>query len=439
MATTRRTLLGATLGASAAGLLGLAGCSTSAQPSGGTSAGAAGGSAAANAPTNMRFVWWGNAVRNKATGEVIEAYKKVKPNVSIQGEPGEWGSYWDKLATMTAANDMPDIVQMDMAYVREYGARGALLDVSKVDMSKFARGTADAAKLPKGVFGVNAGVNAMTYLANPAVLQKAGVSMPSDSWTWDKYAEVLLQVSKAVPGTWGAANPLNSNNAELWLRQSGKGFYAENGLGFEAGDIAPFFAYCLKLQEDGAVPPASLTVEDASKPVEQMLFGTGKAAFTLNWSNQVTVLDKATGQDVVMLRPPSKAGDPAKAQLFYKASMLWSVSARSRNQQAALDFIGWLVNDPAAVGTLLAERGAPANTERRAQIEGNLNASDKKSFAYLAKIEKEVGDPLIAPLVGSSAVSKAFERYSNDVLFKKETPEAAAKKLVDEAKSLIKV
>ncbi len=425
--TTRRAFL--TAAATAAGALGLAACG------GGSSSGS--GSAGTS---SLRFIWWGNAVRNQATTKAIDAYVAATSGVSIKGEPGEWGSYWDKLATMTAGGDMPDVVQMDMAYVRDYGTRGALLDVAgNVDTSRFAKGTADAAKLAKGTFGVNAGVNAMTYLANPAVLQQAGVALPTDDWTWEKYAEILLAVSKAVPGTYGAANPANANNLELWLRQSGKSTYTDAGLGFAADDVASFFTYCLELQESGAVPPASLTVEDASKPLEQMLFATGKAAFTLNWSNQVTVLDKATGQDLVMLRPPSKAGDPAKAQLFYKASMLWSVSSKTKNKAAAFAFIDWLVNAPEAASILLAERGAPANTGRRAQIESGLGASDRKSFAYLATIENEVGDPLIAPLIGSSTVSKALERSINDLLFKRETPESAAKKFFDEAQSSIKV
>ena len=56
---------------------------------------------------------------------------KANPGVKISGQPGEFNSYWDKLATQTAGGTAPDIIQMDMAYIAEYGTRGALLDLAK--------------------------------------------------------------------------------------------------------------------------------------------------------------------------------------------------------------------------------------------------------------------------------------------------------------------
>ena len=87
----------------------------------------------------IRFTWWGNDLRNKQTQQVIDAFQASHPNITVKAEPGVWSSYWDKLATTTAANDSPDVIQMDQAYIAEYGGRGALLDLSKqgnVDTSK---------------------------------------------------------------------------------------------------------------------------------------------------------------------------------------------------------------------------------------------------------------------------------------------------------------
>ncbi len=61
----------------------------------------------------------------------IDAYMKANPDVKISGQPGEFNSYWDKLATQTAGGQAPDIIQMDMNYISEYGTRGALLDLGK--------------------------------------------------------------------------------------------------------------------------------------------------------------------------------------------------------------------------------------------------------------------------------------------------------------------
>ena len=83
--------------------------------------------------------------RHKTTQKVIDAYQKDHPNVTINGEFGEWSGYWDKLATTVAANDAPDIIQMDEKYLREYADRGALLDLKKaegLDTAEFERNAA---------------------------------------------------------------------------------------------------------------------------------------------------------------------------------------------------------------------------------------------------------------------------------------------------------
>ena len=47
----------------------------------------------------------------------------------------------------------PDIIQMDMAYISEYGTRGALLDLKDVDVSKFVEGTVDSGKINDKLVG----------------------------------------------------------------------------------------------------------------------------------------------------------------------------------------------------------------------------------------------------------------------------------------------
>ena len=65
--------------------------------------------------TTLALAWWGNPTRNKNTEAMIAAYTAANPNVKIEAQPGEFASYWDKLATQTAGGQAPDIIQMDMA------------------------------------------------------------------------------------------------------------------------------------------------------------------------------------------------------------------------------------------------------------------------------------------------------------------------------------
>src|SRR3982751_3199560 len=96
---------------------GLAGAATSMGLTACGGGGSGGGSS--NGAANLQFAWWGNEVRNKNTAAAIDAYTKAHPTVKISQQPGEFSTYWDKLATQTAGNKAPDIIQMDMAYIAE--------------------------------------------------------------------------------------------------------------------------------------------------------------------------------------------------------------------------------------------------------------------------------------------------------------------------------
>jgi ABC-type glycerol-3-phosphate transport system substrate-binding protein len=142
----RRFLLGAGGLAAAAATGGLASCA----PGSGGARGGAGGEGGA---VNLALSWWGNPTRNKNTESMIDAYQQANPNVKITPQPGEGSSYWDKLATQTAGGQAPDIIQMDMNYIAEYGSRGALLDLKDVDTSKFVEGTVDSGRINDTLVG----------------------------------------------------------------------------------------------------------------------------------------------------------------------------------------------------------------------------------------------------------------------------------------------
>lgn len=102
-----------------------------------TGCGGSSGAENADGKTVLRFSWWGSDSRTQATNKIIEAFEAENPDIDVQGEYSDWSGYWDKLATQVASNDAPDIIQMDDKYLREYADRGALLDLTGVDISKF--------------------------------------------------------------------------------------------------------------------------------------------------------------------------------------------------------------------------------------------------------------------------------------------------------------
>ncbi|MFI7061767.1 ABC transporter substrate-binding protein [Kribbella sp. NPDC050124] len=411
---------------------------------GGDSGGNSGGSADGGKVT-LRFTWWGGDTRTKLTQAAIDAYQKDHPNVTIKGEFGEWSGYWDKLATTVAANDAPDIIQMDEKYLREYADRGALQDLKKsegLDTGKFEEDTLKAGEFDGGLYGLNAGINSFAIVANPAIFKAAGVALPDDTkWTWDEYTQLAAELTTKLKGKgWGTGAPgTNEAALNLWARQHGESLWTQDGkLGVSAGQVTAFYQQVLKLKDAKAIPSAEFISQDMNAALDQSAMATGKVAMSWMWSNQLNAMSKAAGTELKLLRVPSVEGKSSTNGSYYKGSMFWSISSRSKHQKEAAEFVNYLANSTTAGNILLAERGVPPNTEIRSAVTPKLQPADAASAKFIQDIGQELGDPSPAPPVGGGQVEKIIQRYTTEVLFGRQTPEKAAQGFIDEVNGELK-
>lgn len=410
--TRRQTLTGL---AGLAGFAALAGCSRGTPTAG--SSGSGDGSSA-----HLRFAWWGNEVRDKLTNEVVDIYVQQNPGVTIAATPSEFGAYWDRLATQTAGGDMPDVIQMADGFMSEYGSRGSLLDLEPyVDTSKFAPGTVDVGRVNGTLVGINLGINTPTVMCNTGVLEDAGIALPDDkTWTWDDYREIAAEISAATSdGTYGSASPGTEGPLRAWVRQNGDELFLESGeLGTTEDVLRGYFELLAAFQDSGAIPPASLIVEESTKPIEQSALVVGTTAFQIVWTNQFNVVSNSSEAEIVMLRMPSITGNEADLQAWYHPSQLWSASSTTPEPEAAGAFIDWLVNSEEVGGILLDERGRPCNTEVLTAIEGSLSPEGQAISEFLSDLEPGLGEPQPVPPPGAGEVlGDIMSRAQDDLYF----------------------
>jgi multiple sugar transport system substrate-binding protein len=426
----RQFLIGAGGLAAAATTMGLAACAPGS--SGGGSQGGGGGGG-----TNLALTWWGNPTRNKNTDAMIAAYMKANPDVKISGQPGEFNSYWDKLATQTAGGQAPDIIQMDMNYISEYGTRGALLDLSGVDTSKFVEGTVDSGKINDKLVGINAGINTAVILGNPKVFEKAKMDLPNDkTWTWDQMIEVGAEAASKAGVPFGVSALLNSDTLfGTFVRQHGKQLFTPDGLGFEAAEAQAWYDLLVKGVKAKAFGTPEQMTEELAKPLDQSAIVVGTAAMQYQNSNQLLAVSNAAGQKIEMLRPPSLAGKATERKGWYKASMLWSASAKTKNPEAAIAWINWFANNPEAAGIDLAERGIPANAEVLAAVKSKFSPEQQVVAKFISDIKTEVGNTPIAPPPGGGTIAELLSRHGTDVVYGRTSSAEGAQKFVDELKS----
>lgn len=357
-----RRLLAGVAGLVAASLA-LSGCG------GGSPAPAPTETGATNAPpaekVTLRFLWWGNDARNEITQKVIDLYKSKNPNIEIETQTSDFGSYWQLLSTQVAGGDAPDIIQMDEKYLAEYGDKGALADLAKlgVDTSEWASGTKEAGEFNGTLYAATWAVNSPVFLANNSIFEKAGVALPDDTkWTWADLAALATELQgKGAGEFYGVENLIGVDGAtKIWIRQQGAQQFTSEGIGFDAGTVTPWFQYWKDLTDKGTAS-ATATIENQGTALDQALLGTNKLAIGFQWSNQVNAVQSATGNELTLLRPPTQTGSAADAHLWFKSSMYLSAGAKTEHPEEVAKFINFLINDPEAGAILGTERGVPVN------------------------------------------------------------------------------
>ncbi|HET6760345.1 MAG TPA: hypothetical protein VFH20_13795, partial [Propionibacteriaceae bacterium] len=225
--------------------------------------------------------------------------------------------------------------------------------------------------------------------------------------------------------------------AELgaWARQKGEEIWPTNGPGVSQATITSFFDYANKLVAMKATPPAGRQSENATAVLDQTLFATNKAAFHLLFHTQISAFGTASGTEMKLLRLPTQAKSQSP-KMVNKASMYWSVSARSKNADAGAKLIDFFLTDPAATKILTTERGIPAIPAVQEEVAPLLDPQAKVALQFSQSIAPELVPPPQVTPANASGFSTEFITIGTEVLFGRSSPTEAATKVLSTIDSM---
>jgi len=382
--------------------------------------------------TVIEYGWWGSGASDEATVAAIEAFEAENPDIDVEGEATPWDGYWDKLATMSAGKDAPDVIHMSERYIREYGERGALADLSSledIDLSTLDESMLALGEVGDAIYAVPAGVNTFTVAINEDLFEAAGVPIPDDStWTWDELAEA--SAATASGDVVGMNYRPGIENLQPWLHQQGQTMYNEEGtgVGFERDALVSYLENILLQQENGG-PTADQVSEEMGMPLESTLFGTGKQSMTWIYTSEMPAFAEASGSNLRLMRVPSEAGAAEENGMYLRGSSFYSISANADDaeQKAAAKFVDFMVNNEDALSELGMLRGVPPNADLVDVIREDLTPDDAEVLEFVDGIRPEltVDSPTPSPQ-GSGNVQGIFDREVLELLYDRADVEETA-------------
>ncbi|MDR6882651.1 ABC transporter substrate-binding protein [Bacillus sp. 3255] len=393
-------------------------------------------------PVKLRVAWWGGQARHDYTLKVIEMYEKQNPNVKIEAEYAPFDDYWKKLAPQASANQLPDVIQMDISYLTQYGGKNQLADMTPytknglIDVSSISPNALSGGEVGGKLVAMNLGVNALSTTVDVNTFKSLGIDLPSKDWTWEDY-EAIAAKAKAAGKQVGGFALHHEVFFPYYLRSIDQKMYNAEGteLGFK--DDKPLIDYFKRYQkwyDQGSI--LSLDKESQKKGVaeeDEILLGN---SITGNgWSNQFLAVANLVKDRPLELYPlPGRNGSKG---LFLKPSMYFSIANSSKQKEEAAKFISFFVNDIEANKLIKGDRGVPVSSKVKEALKPLLTPNEVKIFDYVAWAEQNSSQLDPPNPVGSIEVEKLLKATAEQILYKKTSVEEAAAKFRKDANAVL--
>ncbi|PYI55599.1 ABC transporter substrate-binding protein [Paenibacillus flagellatus] len=418
------------------------GASNNASTGSGTSSTGTGTTPAADAkkdPVTLRVAWWGGQSRHDYTLKVIELYTKKNPHVKIETEYASFDDYWKKLAPQAAANGLPDVFQMDISYLTQYGGRGQLEDLEPytkngtINVKDVSENSLSGGKVDGKLVAMNLGSNVLGSTIDPQMLKDAGVTLKQD-WTFADFEEIAAKLK--AKGKMIAADLRHDVVFPFYLRGQGLHMYAADGASLGYADDKPFIDYYTMYQkwyDAGYLLPLDKLAQKKGTPEDDEMV-LGNAASSNGWSNQYILMANAAKRPLDIHPYPNWSQNKA---LFLKPSMYFSIAKSSKVKEEAAKFIDFFINDIEANKIIKGERGVPVSSKVKEALKPELTPEQAKVFDYVSWAEQNSSQMDPPNPVGAVEVDKLLKDTVEQILYKKLTVQEGAAKFRKEANAIL--
>lgn len=387
-------------------------------------------------PTVINYTWWGNEDRAERSNKAIALFNEQNPTIKVVGTFTDWAGYWQKRSTEAAGGGLPDVMQWDLSYLRDYAQRNQLLDLGAagVDLSGFEKTLLPSGKVSDKQFAVPTGTNAFAIYYDPAKLKEIGVAEPTGNWSYAEYKKFLQDAGQASSGKYFGSSDYTGVwwQFNIWLRQNKiEAFTADGKLGFTKADLKKWWGSVSELRGT----PAMISPDKVTQLLPKSPFGANATVSEPTWDNFMGgYLGDSGAAELKMVAVPSD--DPENLGLFLKPAMLMVASAKTKNAAAAAKFIDFMVNSPEVGEIFKTTRGVPAS---KVQRDGTtFEGVDAQVVAYEDSISKYLSDAPEPPIVGFGTLESEFLRIQEELNFGKVDVDKAVDQWFISAEDVIK-
>ncbi len=415
----------------------LAGCAAPMPAPGAGGAEAATAEAAATGDKNLSIMWWGSDARHEATVKVLDMYTE-KTGIQFSPEYTGWDGFWQKLPVLAASNAMPDVLQMDAAYIKQYAGNGQLADLSDlIDLSGYlSEAEIENYKIDGKLYGVPLSRNGQGLAYSKVRLAELGIDEPENGWTWDEYIEWARAAKEKCPE--GVYPLYDCRNLYQYYQEYAESYGVPKTLdgtdfNFDSENYIDYMTLYGDMVNEGIAPPAEQSIAFVELDPVNDTFLNGTCLTRSISVGSAAALAEMMGEDDDLGYVCLPQGSESSSG-WVQSTVFFSIGANSPYKQEAADFISYFISDVDAGQVLKTVRGLPLSDEVYAAMEPNLNAFELKSMELYNAITADG----VKPCAYQDDVPSAFTSWGTEfksqaeaVMLGQTTPEKAAEYLTE--------
>ncbi|MDN3444056.1 extracellular solute-binding protein [Microbacterium sp. APC 3901] len=366
----------------------------------------------------LDLAFWGNDVRADLYNQAIDAFNEEYPNITVNATFLGFPEFWEKRQTEAAGGGLPDVMQFDYSYLRQYSENGLLLDLepylgSVIETDPLPENILSIGVVDDTTYGIATSTNAWGLFTNPALLETAGVEEFAGG-DWADYSDWVSEVTDASGGAfWGGSDFSGRiQNLELQLRSEGKNLFDEDGTpGFDEERLKEFWESGADIRDGAGVPQqvveelTPLGAFDSARTASELTWDNFGAGYLANLGESYTELG--------LVAPP--VTEEGAKDLYLKPSMLHTISAKTEHPEAAATLVNFLVNSPESGEIFGTNRGLPASETALEAAE--LDPLSQQVKEYEESIADRLGDAPPVPIVGYGTLEEKFRVLGTELNF----------------------
>ncbi len=177
----------------------------------------------------LRYMIWDN--RDGVISELVDEWNALHPAARVKLMVVPWDGYWEKLATMSAGDHLPDIFWLETGNLYDFVDREQLMDLTPLverdfgDMDQFLgqfqpQILVRSWLIEERLWGIDRDFDTIALFYNIDLFSQYGVELPTAEWTWADMRRAAEQLTRDVDGDgrtdiWGLHIPSYSQAG--WL------------------------------------------------------------------------------------------------------------------------------------------------------------------------------------------------------------------------------